>query len=95
MTLEKALNTTLSPDNVKNMETQELIDYLLKNKVVNSEADVRMLIIEGLQKAYRADDEFPITYYTDESQEIPEDHRYVDAGPQLTDEYIENNLSQK
>ena len=91
-TLKEFLDTELSPDIVKDMDTNELIALLLRNNIVKSEADIRMLIVEGIQKAMVADDEFPITYYTDDKQEIPPEHRYVDAGPTLTDEYIENNL---
>ena len=52
-----------------------------------------MFIIEGVQRSLRLDDEFPIKIYTSEDEEIPEEHKYVDAGPQLTDDYIENNLN--
>ena len=94
MTLQEALNTTLSPDKVKDMDTQELIKYLVDNQIFASEADLRMFIIEGVQRALRQDDEFPIKVYTSEDEEVPEEHRYVDAGPQLTDEYIENNMQE-
>lgn len=94
MTLQEALDTILSPDKVKDMDTSELLKILLENKIFNSEADIRMFIIEGVQRALRLDDEFPIKIYIDKNEEIPEDHKYVDAGPQLTDEYIENNLSE-
>lgn len=92
-TLQEVLNTTLSPDKVKEMTNQDLIDYLIKNKVVEGEADIRMLIVEGIQRAFNLDDEFPIKYYTNVSEEIPDEHKYIDAGPQLTDEFIENNLN--
>lgn len=92
MTLKRALDTVLSPSKIKDMPTDSLIEYLTSNKIVNSEPDVRMLIIEGIQKAYEDDDEFPITYY-DKNHDIPDEHRFVDPGPQLTDDYIENNLT--
>ena len=93
MTLKDALETILSPDKVKDMETKELIKILLDNHIFETESDIRMFIIEGVQRALRLDDEFPIKVYTSEEEEIPEDHKYIDAGPCLTDEYIENNLS--
>ncbi len=93
MTLQEALNTTLSPDKVKDMETSELIKILLENHIFDSESDIRMFIIEGVQKALLLDDEFPIKVYTSSEEEIPEEHKYIDAGPCLTDEYIENNLT--
>lgn len=93
MTLQEALNTTLSPDKVKDMTTEGLIKYLLDNQIFDSEADIRLFIIEGVQRALRLDDEFPIKVYTKEDEEIPEDHKYIDAGPCLTDEYIENNIN--
>ena len=94
MTLVEALNTTLSPDKVKDMETSELVKYLLENEVFASEADIRMFIIEGVQRAVRLDDEFPIKVYTSEEEEVPQEHKYIDAGPCLTDEYIENNMKE-
>ncbi len=94
MTLVEALNTTLSPDKVKDMETSELVKYLIDNEVFASEADIRMFIIEGVQRAVRLDDEFPIKVYTSEEEEVPQEHKYIDAGPCLTDEYIENNMKE-
>lgn len=94
MTLVEALNTTLSPDKVKDMETNELVKYLIDNEVFASEADLRMFIIEGVQRAVRLDDEFPIKVYTSEDEEVPQEHKYIDAGPCLTDEYIENNMKE-
>lgn len=94
MTLVEALNTTLSPDKVKDMETDELIKYLLDNEVFASEADIRMFIIEGVQRAVRLDDEFPIKVYTSDEEEVPQEHKYIDAGPCLTDDYIENNMKE-
>jgi hypothetical protein len=94
MTLQEALNTTLSPDKVKDMETSELVKYLVDNQVFDSEADLRMFLIEGIQRAVRLDHEFPIKIYTSKDEEVPEDHKYVDVGPQLTDEYIENNMQE-
>jgi hypothetical protein len=52
-----------------------------------------MFIIEGVQRALRLDDEFPIKVYVSEEEEIPEDHKYIDVGPTLTDDYIENNMT--
>ncbi len=94
MTLQEALDTTLSPDKVKDMETNELIKYLIDNEIFASESDLRMFIIEGVQRAVRLDDEFPIKIYTTDEENVPEEHRYVDVGPQLTDEYIENNMNE-
>lgn len=94
MTLVEALNTTLSPDKVKDMETSELISTLIDNEIFASEADLRMFIIEGIQRAVRLDDEFPIKVYTSEEEEVPQEHKYIDAGPCLTDDYIENNLKE-
>lgn len=94
MTLVEALNTTLSPDKVKDMETVELVKYLVDNEVFASEADLRMFIIEGVQRAVRLDDEFPIKVYTSNEEEVPQEHKYIDAGPCLTDEYIENNMKE-
>ena len=66
MTLQEALNTTLSPDKVKDMTTEELFKYLLDNQIFDSETDIRLFIIEGVQRALRLDDEFPIKVYTKE-----------------------------
>lgn len=94
MTLQEALETVLSPDKVKDMTTDELFNILLNNKIFDSEQDIRLFIIEGVQRALRSDDEFPIKVYTSKEEEIPEEHKYVDVGPCLTDEYIENNLAE-
>ena len=92
MTLQEALDTILSPEKVKDMTTPSLISILLQNNIFDSEADIRMFLIEGIQRALRLDDEFPIKIYTSKEEEIPQEHKYIDAGPCLTDDYIENNL---
>lgn len=92
MTLKEVLDTVLSPEKVKEMSTQELMVYIVDNGIVESEADARMLIIEGIQKAMRDDDEFPIHYYS-KDEEMSEAGRQTDAGECLTDDYIENNMS--
>lgn len=91
-TLQEVLNTDLSPDKVKDMSSEELNKYLVDNGIVATDADIRMLIIEGIQKAMRDDDEFPIRYYA-KDEEMSEAGRQADAGECLTDDYIENNMS--
>ena len=70
----------------------ELADFLVKNGIVENTADVNRLVIEGIQKALRDDDEFPIRYYS-KDEEMSEEGRKADAGECLTDEYIENNMN--
>lgn len=91
-TLKEVLDNELSADNVKNMKIEDLKNFLLDNKIVNTEADMNMIVIEGIQKAMEDDDEFPIHYYT-KDEPIHEEARYVDPGEQLTDEYIESNFN--
>lgn len=90
-TLQEVLNTDLSPDKVKGMTTDEVMHYLVSNGIVATEADVNMLIIEGIQKALSDDDEFPIHYYT-KDEPMSEEGRIADPGPCLTDDFIENEL---
>ena len=91
-TLQEVLNTDLSPEKVKEMSNTELFSFLVKNDIVESDADVRMLIVEGIQKALKEDDEFPIRYYA-KDEEMSEKGRITDAGECLTDDYIENNMT--
>lgn len=91
-TLQEVLNTDLSPDKVKEMSYAELNNFLIDNDIVETDADIRMLIIEGIQRALNEDDEFPIRYYA-KDEEISEEGRMVNPGPCLTDEYIENEMN--
>lgn len=87
-TLQEVLNTDLSPDKVKDMSYAELNNYLIDNEIVKTDADIRMLIIEGIQRALKDDDEFPIRYYS-EDEEMSEDSKIVkNPGEMLTDEYV-------
>ena len=91
-TLQEVLNTTLSPDNMGNFTPNELAEFLVENGIVDNAADVNRIVIEGIQKALNEDDEFPIRYYT-KDEEMSEQGRVTDAGPCLTDEYIENEMN--
>ena len=93
LTVKELLATQLSPDKVKDMSTERLEEILVTRcGIVASAADLRMIIIEGVQKALDADDEFPIRFYA-KDEPMPEESRVVvDPGPMLTDDYIENNL---
>lgn len=63
MTLPQVLNKVLSPDLVKTYSISGLCEFLIENKLFKTENDIKLLIIEGIQKAYRDDDEFPIHFY--------------------------------
>lgn len=91
-TLQEVLNTDLSPDKMGDFTPNELADFLVKNGIVSSAADVNRLVIEGIQRALRDDDEFPIRYYG-KDEEMSEEGRAADPGPCLTDEYIENEMN--
>lgn len=91
-TLQEVLDTDLSPDKMSDFTPNELADYLVKNGIVDNAADVNRLVIEGIQKALDEDDEFPIRYYT-KDEEMSEEGRIANAGPCLTDEYIENEMN--
>lgn len=86
-TLQEVLNTDLSADNMGNYTPNELADFLIKNGIVSNAADFNRIVIEGIQNALTDDDEFPIHYYGKE-EPMSEEGKYVDAGPQLTDEYV-------
>lgn len=91
-TLQEVLDTDLSPDKMGDFTPNELADFLVKNGIVDNATDVNRLVIEGVQRALNEDDEFPIRYYT-KDEEMSEEGRVADAGPCLTDEYIENEMS--
>lgn len=91
-TLQEILDTTLSPENVKMLTPNELSEFLLCNEIIASKEDMNMLVIEGIQRALRDDDEFPIHYYA-KDEEMSEEGRVADPGPCLTDEYIENEMN--
>lgn len=91
-TLQEVLNTDLSPDKMGDFTPNELAEFLVKNGIVNNAADVNRIVIEGIQRALNEDDEFPIRYYT-KDEDMSEKGRVADAGPCLTDEYIENEMN--
>ena len=91
-TLQEVLNNELSADKMGDYTTNELADFLVKNGIVSNTADVNRIVIEGIQKALTEDDEFPIHYYT-KDEPMSETGKATEAGPCLTDEYIENNMN--
>ena len=91
-TLQEVLNNELSADKMEDYTPNELADFLVKNGIVSNTADVNRIVIEGIQKALTEDDEFPIHYYT-KDEPMSETGKATEAGPCLTDEYIENNMN--
>lgn len=91
-TLQEVLNNELSADKMGDYTPNELADFLVKNDIVSNTADVNRIVIEGIQKALTEDDEFPIHYYT-KDEPMSETGKATEAGPCLTDEYIENNMN--
>ena len=91
-TLQEVLNTDLSPDKMGDFTPNELAEFLVKNGIVNNAADVNRIVIEGIQRALNEDDEFPIRYYT-KDEDMSEEGKVANAGPCLTDEYIENEMN--
>ena len=91
-TLQEVLNNELSADKMGDYTPNELADFLVKNGIVSNTADVNRIVIEGIQKALTEDDEFPIHYYT-KDEPMSETGKATEAGPCLTDEYIENNIN--
>lgn len=87
-TLQEVLNTDLSPDKMGDYTPNELADFLVKNGIVENTADVNRIVIEGIQKALKDDDEFPIRYYS-ENEEMSEESKTVkNPGEMLTDELV-------
>ena len=91
-TLQEVLNNELSADKMGDYTPNELADFLVKNGIVSNTADVNRIVIEGIQKALTEDDEFPVHYYT-KDEPMSETGKATEAGPCLTDEYIENNMN--
>lgn len=91
-TLQDVLDHELSPDNMGNYTPNELADFLVKNDIVSNTADVNRIVIEGIQKAVREDDEFPIKYYS-KDEPMSEAGKATNPGECLTDEYIANNMA--
>ena len=87
-TLQEVLNTELSPDKMGDYTPNELADFLVKNGIVNNTADVNRIVIEGIQKALKDDDEFPIRYYS-KNETMSEEAKIVEnPGEMLTDELV-------
>lgn len=87
-TLQQVLNTDLSPDKMGDYTPNELADFLVKNGIVDNTADVNRIVIEGIQKALKDGDEFPIRYYS-KDEEMPEQSKIVEnLGEMLTDEFV-------
>ena len=91
-TLQEVLETDLSPENVRQMSYEELNNFLVENGIVKGFFDIKMLIVEGIEKALINDDEFPIHYYS-KDEPMSEEGKEVNPVPCLTDEYIENNMN--
>lgn len=91
-TLQEVLNNELSPDNMENYTPNELADFLVQNGIVDNTADVNRIVIEGIQRAVRDDDEFPIKYYS-KDESMSEAGKQANPGECLTDEYIANNMT--
>lgn len=92
-TLKEVLDNELSAENMGNYTPNELAEFLVKNGIVENTADVNRIVIEGIQRALKDDDEFPIHYYP-KTEPMREEGKYVDAGECLTDEYIQDNMSE-
>ena len=93
-TLQEVLDTDLSADKMGDYTPNELADFLVKNGIVDNTADVNRLVIEGIQKALKDDDEFPIRYYS-KDEEIPEESKIVNnPGEMLTDEFVQTMKSE-
>ena len=90
-TLQEVLDTDLSADKISNWTPNDLAKFLITNKIVESVSDFNCIVIEGIQKALKDDDEFPIHYYTKE-EPMSEEGKNVDPGDCLTDDYIENQM---
>lgn len=85
--IKDVLQTVLSPDKVHEYSIEGLSDYLVENNIVKNHDDVKLIIIEALQRAMFSDDEFPVHYYT-KNEPMSEEGRTTSALV-LTDEYIE------
>ena len=87
-TLQEVLNTDLSPDKMGDFTPNELASFLVENGIVENTADVNRIVIEGIQRALKDDDEFPIRYYS-KDEEMPEKSKVVEnPGEMLTDELV-------
>lgn len=90
-TLQFVLDNELSADRMGDYTPNELADFLVANGIVCNHADVNRIVIEGIQNALKEDDEFPIHYYS-KLEPMSESGKVTEAGPCLTDEYIENEM---
>lgn len=89
-TLQEVLNTDLSPDKMGDYTPNELADFLVNNGIVENTADVNRIVIEGIQKALKDDDEFPIRYYS-KDEEMSEKSKIVEnPGEMLTDQLVQS-----
>lgn len=87
-TLQEVLDTILSPENVKMLTPNELSEFLVCNEIIASKEDMNMLVIEGIQKALKDDDEFPIRYY-EKTEPMSEAGKVVEnPGEMLTDSLV-------
>lgn len=89
-TLQEVLDTDLSPDKMGDYTPNELADFLVNNGIVENTADVNRIVIEGIQKALKDDDEFPIRYYS-KDEEMSEKSKIVEnPGEMLTDQLVQS-----
>lgn len=88
-TLQEVLNTDLSPDKMGDFTPNELADFLVKNGIVENAADVNRIVIEGIQRALKDDDEFPIRYYSKEEEMSEQGKMVENPGEMLTDTLVQ------
>jgi len=87
-TLQEVLDTDLSADKMGDITPNELANFLVDNGIVKTPGDVNRLVIEGIQRALKDDDEFPIRYYS-KDEEMSEKGKIVEnPGEMLTDELV-------
>lgn len=82
-------NKDITPEKIKSMKTVDFIHELINRKLIASETDANLFILEGLQKAYEEVYDFPIRYY-DKDEELD---NVEDTREYLTDDYIKQNFN--
>lgn len=87
----KLLNEQVPLDSLGDITPNELSIKLVDLGLIESSADMNLMVIEKLTEILMQDDEVPVHYYS-AKEEIPEERKEVKDVECLTDDYIASQM---
>lgn len=87
----KLLNEQVPLDSLGDITPNELSIKLVDLGLIESSADMNLMVIEKLTEILMQDDEVPVHYYSTK-EEIPDERKEVKDVECLTDDYIASQM---